>query len=125
MSEDFRLQLIPSSTGTKRLNWTKISNTLEKYLFFPIKIEAKHKRTLTKLFTDYCEKNEKIDTEYFVTHLCQAYYSDNDKVYMFYNVLSEQLNYSLDKRHQFYHILLHQYIKLSELNQYNISQILY
>ncbi len=44
---------------------------------------------------------------------------------MFYNVLTNKLNYSLDKRYHFYHILVHNYLKLSELNEEHISKTLF
>ena len=60
-----------------------------------------------------------VDWERFKSNLCAAYYNENDEKYMFFKVLS---NYALVKRHHFYHILIHHYIKLKQLKTYKSRQ---
>eukprot|EP01084_Bolivina_argentea_P108892 194626_1 len=114
------------SAGLSFKVWKKIVNILETYLFFPMDDGQQQKDMLLKMFQQYrADNNGKLDWEYFKSQLCYAYYSNNDKSYMFYDILSNKLHYSLNKRHQFYHILLHHYLKLSDLNKQNTIQILF
>eukprot|EP01084_Bolivina_argentea_P113755 202686_1 len=118
---NFAKELIDNNS---KLDWKRIAQTLDKHLFFNKKTQ---KSNLQKAFATYCETTaESIDWEYFKRDVCAAYYNKNDQRFMFYDVLSNQLKYhSLTKRHQFYHILLHQYLKLSDLEETHIIQILY
>lgn len=43
---------------------------------------------------------------------------------MFHEILSNQLKYPLEKRQQFYHILLYQYLRLIDLDKSNIIHVL-
>eukprot|EP01084_Bolivina_argentea_P108891 194625_1 len=112
--------------SNKRLNWKKIANILQNYLFFPVPDQMQQKSQLMDLFRKYCtDNNRQITPEYFKSQLCCAYYNNNDQSFMFYDILANKLHYSLNKRHQFYHILLHHYLKLSDLNKQNTIQILF
>eukprot|EP01084_Bolivina_argentea_P194253 333258_1 len=107
---------------SESIKWKRIATILENYLFFSITDRAQEKSNLVKWFRKYCEDNKgKVDYSYFQTQLCKAYYSDDDKSFMFYSILYDKLNYSLDKRHQFYHILLHHHMKLSDFNPENTA----
>eukprot|EP01084_Bolivina_argentea_P227253 383821_1 len=110
-------------SSKNRINWKKIVNVLETYLFFPMLDGTQHISQLTQLFRKYFKDNN-VDRKHFTNQISAAYYNKNDKSFIFYEILSQKLNYSLTKRHQFYHILLHHFIKLSELNEDNISKIL-
>eukprot|EP01084_Bolivina_argentea_P108890 194624_1 len=125
-SQQLMLQLVSASTCEKPLNWKKIGNTLQNSLFFAMPNRMEQKSKLVTLFKTYCDdNNEQMIGEHFKSQLCQAYYNNNDKSFMFYDILANKLHYSLNKRHQFYHVLLHQYLKLSDLNKQNIIQILF
>ena len=69
--------------------------------------------------------NKDIDWKYFKDELCKAYNNENDEQFMFYPVLSNKLHHSLQKRDQFYHILMHHYLRLNDLNQQNVIHILF
>eukprot|EP01083_Nonionella_stella_P034713 94929_1 len=118
------------------VNWKHIAQTLTKNLFFPPNDPLKHERKLIQTFNKYCQQitetnygdltphfTPTVNRTYLISQLCCAYYTDNDKSFMFYKPLTQH-NYTLDKRHQFYHILLHQWGRLSELNAANVAQIL-
>eukprot|EP01083_Nonionella_stella_P219995 787529_1 len=117
----------PGQSKTEDLvKWKHIAQTLKKNLFFPPNDPHNHEQKLIEMFKEYCQQiaTLTVDRTYLITHLCGAYYTDDDKEFMFYKPLT-QLNYNkLNKRHQFYHILLHRYVPLSELNQSNVAQIL-
>eukprot|EP01084_Bolivina_argentea_P094322 169562_1 len=105
----------------KRLDWTKVAETLERNLFFPFPDKYKQKNKLIKLFKKYFA-DRSVDWKRFKNELCAAYYNQDDKPFIFYNILANELKYSLDKRHQFYHILMHQFLKLTVLNLKNTIQ---
>eukprot|EP01083_Nonionella_stella_P175297 610086_1 len=110
----------------EHLEWKRISQTLKRNLFYPCNDQHKHEQKLIEVFEEYCQQiTETVNRTYFINHLCSAYYTDNDEPFMFYKPLTQQLNYTkLNKRHQFYHILLHRYVPLSELNPSNVTKIL-
>eukprot|EP01083_Nonionella_stella_P101721 288631_1 len=103
------------------VSWNLIAQTLTTNLFFPPNESLKHARKLTQTFTQHFTPT--VNRTYLINQLCCAYYTDNDEPFIFYKPLTQH-KYTLDKRHQFYHILLHQCVRLSELNAINVVQIL-
>eukprot|EP01083_Nonionella_stella_P034715 94933_1 len=127
---------LAESKTNDNVNWKHIAQTLKKNLFFPDNDRLKHEQKLIQKFKKYCQQitetnygnltqhfTLKANRTHLINQLCCAYYTDNDRPFMFYKPLTQQ-NYSLDKRLQFYHILLHQCVRLSELNADNVAQIL-
>ena len=70
-----------------------------------------------------------VDWIYVRNELCGAYksvyHNNDDSQYMFYEILKNELEYSFEKRHQFYCILIHNYVKLSEMDMSNLINILF
>eukprot|EP01084_Bolivina_argentea_P311347 538914_1 len=103
------------------LDWSNICDALDHQNFFR---KSTKKSTLQILFQGYCGQ-ESVRLNKFKKHLCKAYGNiHDDEKYMFHSILSNELKYSLKRRHQFYHILLYNYLELSQLNKENIIHVL-
>ena len=67
----------------------------------------------------------KLDWDHFKNDLCKAFENDNDQKLIFWKTLtSDDMNFSADKRKRFYFISLFKYLKLSDLSQANVTDLL-
>eukprot|EP01084_Bolivina_argentea_P311346 538913_1 len=107
--------------SSTELDWSSICVALDHRHFFK---KSTKKSKLRILFQGYCGQ-ESVKFNKFKEHLCKAYGNiHDDEKYMFHSILSNELKYSLKRRHQFYHILLYNYLELSQLNKENIIHVL-
>eukprot|EP01083_Nonionella_stella_P216295 777687_1 len=108
-----------------KLNWAAICDVLNTKGFFDNEHDSNQSKLLLlhQLFDERCEE-DKVTFDDFKSQLCKSYGNKDDTQYMFYDILSNKLNYSSAKRQEFYLILVFNYLKLSQLNPDNISDIL-
>eukprot|EP01084_Bolivina_argentea_P044966 82760_1 len=102
----------------RNVDWNVICDILTTHNFF----EKEEKSKLSQLFEQLCT-DQQVDWEHLKNDLCKAYDNINDDQFIFFDILSNQFNYSSNKRNDFYRILLFNYLKLLDLNKENIVDI--